>query len=665
MTSDALAQNNTAPQVNGQTSAARIEINDDKTRAVLCLTKGARPLDMKAVNQALKECNVSGYDAEKLKTEVQSFLQGKEQDLDYVLAEGTPSTRGKDREIQTKAKPIPDEAVKSVLARLRDWYRRDVSYDGKFETQSGMSYAFVEKDELVAVVSEGSEGEAGKDIYGNVIPGLPGNDPEISLSRGLLFNDSSITASHGGLLIFTATDKSFTGELIDYCDAKIGIHVTEDAMEARGNFIREEGAGIPLTLENVKKVLTALGVKKGIDWEGVEKACVEARTNGSVSNRVIAKGERAIAAGGSSSRWLVDIDTLASPAGTESSAANTVTVRAGTAIVELSEPLAEGRPGFDIKGNDIPASMGITQEIAHDASFREVRLKNGKRIVTLRSGELGFDGKTLKISPIKAIQGDVTESISFSGEIQINGNVLPGCKIEGGSHITVDGTAEEAFIFAEGKAVVTRGFKGGGKGIIKARAGVASAFVERASVMAIGDIRLEKGSILSNIITNEKIIVLDEDGRLMGGMYRARHGIEAVDVGGEKGTVTEVSFGQDYFLKEQIDATEDEITKTRQGISKTEERINEAKHNKEQIPEDIRTEKIRLMKLLEQLNIKVFNLREKFEEHFESEVRINGTIFPGVVIESHNRYYEIQQKRSGVIFYFDRESGRIKEEPIY
>ena len=662
MANDESAQSKAVPQGNGQKTEARIEINDDKTRAVLCLRKGARPLDMKVVTHALKDFNPGGYDAEKLKTEVQAFLQGNDTELNYVLAEGKPSTRGKDRDIQTRVTPISDEEAKPVLVRLRDWYKQDISFDGKFESQTGMSYAFVEKDEVIAVVSEGSEGEKGKDIYGKEIPGLPGNDPDISLSRGLLYRDNSITAFQAGLLIYKATAQEFSGEVIDYQDAKIGIDVSEDAMTAKGTFVRTEGAGIPLSIENVKKVLTTLGVKKGINWEKVERACVEARANGSVMDRVIARGEKPVAKGGSFVKWLVDIDPFAASVdGT--SGKSTVTVRAGTEIVEMSEPLPEGRPGYDIKGNELSVEEGTITEITHDAAFRDVRLKKGKRIVALRSGELIFDGKTLKISPVKTIREDVAESLNFSGEIRIDGNVR-SCKIEGGSHITIDGIAEEAIIFAEGKAVVKGGFKGGGKGILKARAGIASAYVERASVMAIGDIRLEKGSILSNVITNERIIVLEQDGRLQGGMYRARHGILAANVGSDKGPVTEVSFGQDYFLKEQIDAAEDEILVTRQNMSKTEEKIKEALENKKPIPEDIRIEKIRLVKLLEQLNIKVFNLREKFEEHFDSEIRINGTVYPGVVIESHNRYYEIQEKRSGVIFYFDRESGRIKEEPI-
>jgi hypothetical protein len=33
-------------------------------------------------------------------------------------------------------------------------------------------------------------------------------------------------------------------------------------------------------------------------------------------------------------------------------------------------------------------------------------------------------------------------------------------------------------------------------------------------------------------------------------------------------------------------------------------------------------------------------------------------------MESHNRYYEVKQKRSRVIFYFNCEQGRIQEKPF-
>jgi hypothetical protein len=39
-------------------------------------------------------------------------------------------------------------------------------------------------------------------------------------------------------------------------------------------------------------------------------------------------------------------------------------------------------------------------------------------------------------------------------------------------------------------------------------------------------------------------------------------------------------------------------------------------------------------------------------------------VYPGVVLESHNRYFEVNRRRSGVVFYFDRETGQIREKPL-
>jgi uncharacterized protein (DUF342 family) len=657
-----------------QEAEARMDIDHEKTKAVLYLQKGvagALPLEMKTISQVLKESGLHGFDTEKLKAEIQAFLQGKDLRFSYVLLEGIPATRGKDKEVRIKTELLPPEEHRKILDRLIEWNSHDALGTGEFEPKKATGFAFVETGALVASVSSEPPGDEGKDIFGNVIPGLPGNDPEIKLFGGLELRDSSINASNAGLLILEMSEKNFCGEVIEYQDAKIGIHITEDAMEASGDFFREEGPGLPLTVENVKKVLNALGIKKGIVWEDVEKACEQARIRGSVLGCVLAKGELPIAQGGSALRWLVPL-VPAEPAGeyaaeTHVSAAEVVQIKAGTPILELSAPAAAGRPGYDVKGREIPVDKGTAPIITHDNSVRELPFGKGKRFVAARSGELFFDGKKLRISSTKAIQGDAgpaTGDIQFSGEIQISGNVLPGCKVIGGSHVIIGGLTEGAFISAGGKAVATRGFKGDGRGVIRARAGIVSAFVERAAVMAIGDIQLNMGSILSSIKTNGKLSVTAENGRLSGGVCRARQGIDAADIGSERGTRTEISFGQDYLIKDEINTCEEENAKLKYSLSKTEEKLQGFLKQKLPIPDELKNEKIRMVKLQEQINLKLFMLREKFEEYHESEIRIRGTVFPGVVIESHNRYYEVKQKRSRVVFYFDRESGRIKEKPI-
>jgi len=655
---------------NPQQAEARVDINQDKTRASLYLRKGvagAQPLEMKAISQALKDSGVHGFDAEQLKTAIHDFMESKELVLpEYVLIEGASSTRGEDKDVKVSVEPFSEEEKKPIMDRLKDWSSRNALEALELNLDETLALAFVENGQVIARVSEGSNGKDGKDIYGNVIPGLPGNDPELKLFNGLELHGSEIKTAQDGLLLFKASEKSFHGKVIDYQDGKIGIHISEDSMEVKGDFFRETGPGLPISIDNIKKVLSANGIIKGIDWMALEKACAHTRENGSILGHLVAKGVSPIAKGGSAVKWLISLE-LPELSGADTSEAKTVLVKAGVPIADLSEAVPQGRAGYDVMGKVIPIEKAAALFIEHDQSIRELPAGKGKRLIAARSGELSFDGKTLKILTTKTIEGDVnqeTGKIKFSGEIKITGNVLSGSVVMGSSHVTVDGYAEEALITSGGKATVTMGLKGGGKGVLRARAGISAAFVERSSAVALGDIQLNKGSILSIIKTNGKLFISSENGKLSGGVCQARQGIDAADIGSEKGLRTEISFGQDYFIKEQIGACEEEIVKIKSALSDLEVKITELRNNKKSLPDDLKIEKIRLVKLLEQENLKVFNLREKFEEHFESEIRCRGTVFSGVVLESHNRYYEVQQKRSQVIFYFDRKSGIIKEKPL-
>jgi uncharacterized protein (DUF342 family) len=657
------------PLFESREAAARVDINPEKTRALLYLRKGTagyQPLEMKAISQAIKDSGVQGFDAEKLRAAIKSFMAGKDVELkDHCLAEGTPSTRGKDRELELSVSLLPEEEYKPILARLKARRERFREKEG-VAPEEATGFAFVEKGALIAQVSASSEGEEGKDVFGNVIPGLPGNDPDLKLFHGLEQHGETITAALSGLLLIKAEERSFRAELIEYQDAKVAVHVSEDAMEARIDLVREAGAGLPLSVENVLKVLSALGIKKGVDQETVQKACALARTKGNCAGVVIARGEPPVAKGGVSIKWLAPVSPPQLGDEGETRPGQTAQVKAGEPIAEVSGEEAEGRPGFDVKGNEIPAEKGAALTLEHDDSIQEAALEKGKRLMAARPGELSFDGKTLSISSVREIEGDVgpsTGNINFPGEVKVSGKVLPGFAVIGGLHVLVDGAAEAALVSAGGRAVVAQGIKGGGKGVVRARKTIEAAFAEKATLMAVDDIKLKNGSIASRIKTNGKLSIIAGNGKLMGGVCQARRGIDAADIGSEKAARTEISFGQDYLIKDQIEVTEEEIFKVKKELAGTDEKLKAVL----KIPsalDAVRAEKIALLKRLEQLNLKVFTLREKFEEHHDSAIRIRGTIHPGVIIESHDRYYEVSQTRSGVMFYFDRESGRIKEKPL-
>ena len=136
-----------------------------------------------------------------------------------------------------------------------------------------------------------------------------------------------------------------------------------------------------------------------------------------------------------------------------------------------------------------------------------------------------------------------------------------------------------------------------------------------------------------------------------------------MNVGSESGAHTEISFGQDYLVKDQIESIERETDKVKNALLELDKKLKSIGSAGPAL-DAARAEKVRLMKYMEKIGRKLFTLREKFEEHNPSEVRVRGTVFPGVVLESHGRYFEVKQRKSAVVFVFDRELGRIQEKPL-
>ncbi|MDR2608871.1 MAG: FapA family protein [Treponema sp.] len=646
-----------------QEGEAVVEISPDRTMAALNLRKGVaggRPLSMKDISQALRDSKVQGFDQEKLKADLKTFMEGPELALDnYLLVEGKPSTRGKDREVQLTVK-LPEEAeTKPILERVK---ARSAPLVGEenFPPEEANGAVMVKKGDTVARISAGSEGESGKDIFGNEIPGLPGNDPDLKLYGGLEQHGSDITAAMDGLLLVKTGEKSFRGQVIEYRDGRVAVHVSDDAMEARVDLVKEQGAGLALRPDLVLKALAAMGVLKGVNTAAVEAACKQAHARGSCEGALVARGKVPLAKDGFELTWLVP--------GGGPGPGKSIPVKAGQPVAELRPGPEGGRPGYNVKGAVLEIDKAVPLDLNHDESIKEVPAaeRQGGEFVRLTAaclGELCFDGKRLTVSSLQGVEGDVgpaTGNIRFSGEVRIKGRVLPGFTVTGGLNVLISGSADAALISAGGKVLVAGGIRGAGKGLVRSRKTVEAAFVDQATVMAIEDIRLKSGCLKSNIKTNGMLLIDDASGRLEGGVTKARKGVNAQDVGNEKGNRTEISFGQDYLIRDQIDALDNDIEKIRAAIKRLDIRIQQVLKNPQALSA-ARAEKVKLMKMLEQLNIKIFTLREKYEEHFDSEIRIRGTVYPGVVMESHDRYYEVSQARSGVVFYFDRDIGRIKE----
>jgi uncharacterized protein (DUF342 family) len=657
---------------------ALVDLGTDKQKAILFLRKGTgggAPLELKAISEAIKTSGVRGFSAEKVKTDILTFFKGPETVLaDYLLVEGKAPTRGKDREVLVTAAFLAEKERIALAERVASSSRSGLpmEHPGFFLPLEATGVALVEKDVKIAAVTRPPPGSPGNDIFGNNLPGLPGNDPLIQLCAGLRMSKDDIFTDTAGALFNKKTDTAYSAYVVPYKDSSISVNITPDTMSATIELEKESGGGIPLSAEAVNKAITSAGVIRGVDGMAVAEALGQAFEHGSCPAMIIARGEPPVASGTSEMKWFVQKPTGKGVTLRENGRADFknqdrfLTISEGIPIAEIVKQSEAGKSGWDVTGKELPADKGQAIEFTHDDSIREEPTETGVRLIAGKTGELVIDGTALAINALHGVKGDVgpgTGNINFPGEVRIGGGILPGYAVVGGGDVLIAGAVEAALVSAGGKALISLGVIGSGKGIVRARQTIEASFVEKATLLAVGDIRIKNGCMQSQVKTNGKLRLLGDKGYLIGGVCRARAGVEAMNVGTERGTRTEISFGQDYLVKDQIEVSERELDRIKTALTETEKKIQAAVGSPFSL-DNARAEKVKLMKLMEKHGMQLFTLREKFEEHHESEVRVRGNVFPGVVLESHGRYLEIKQKKGQVVFYFDREVGRILDKAL-
>ena len=142
---------------------------------------------------------------------------------------------------------------------------------------------------------------------------------------------------------------------------------------------------------------------------------------------------------------------------------------------------------------------------------------------------------------------------------------------------------------------------------------------------------------------------------------RARH------VGSEERIPTAISFGQDYLAEDRIRLETQAIERVRGQVARLDaalSRVGSRDPARKLKVEGLSRAKVKRLRALERLTVRLFGLREKFEAHFPSEVVVEGTLYPGVVFESHGRSLEVDSLRTGVVVSFNQRAGQLEIKPL-
>lgn len=640
----------------------RLIISPDKTKASLYIRKASdrhHTMDMKLISTVINNGRLKGLDPQKIRETINEFRDSQAMELmDFVIAEGVPPGRGKDRTLTRIVEWLPETEAKVLRDRLVETSLtgRPTPSDKAFPLAEASSLAIVERGQLLYEISPVETGPTGIDVYGKSIPGLPGNDPFVQIIDSVTLGPYGFRADVPGVLLASEINGGVRLRIINSKDAAATVILSQDNMTASVVLEDSEGSGSPLTVELALKALSDKGVKGQIDTGRIQEGIEEAKATKTRVEVVVLRGETAVLPGTSR------ITRFIAPSGPGESG----NILAGDRILTIKK-LPAGADGRDVLGNEIKSATARPEtEPEHDDTIGTEALEGELAFVARVSGELTFSNGKYSISDTKEIIANVddkTGDLSFPANLILTGSVDKGRTVKAGGSLTINGTAGASLVYSDLSVTMNGGIKGAGQGTVWAKQTIRLSFAENARILAGGDIFVDKYCFQCTVKTNGMLIMKGNPAVLMGGTVRASRGVEVFELGSERPLRTSISFGQNYLISDQIEVCEKEVLRIKETVEKIDAAMVQTSNTNPRIHE-YRQKKLELLKRNDKLTVRIFTLKEQYETHIISHVRVENTVYPGVILESHGRYYEVRERRNHVIFIFDQKTGQITCNPI-
>lgn len=664
-----------------QDSSYSVTASEDGLKGLLNMAKGSgngKALKLNEVGEAIKKSGFQGLDFPKIKEDILAFYKSSSLEMkNYILIEGKAPEEGKEGTFSIECVMMKTKELTDHKEKIKNDYgkRKPAGIESldDYPIENCKSIGIIEKNGTAVMFSPSKPGSAGKDIFGKVLPGLSGATPNLTILENLVRKNNLLIAEINGFLDVFEEENGTIVRVRPSENEIIIIEISEDKMDAYLSI--SENGSTPITEDEIKEKLVKAGVTKGLKEDILQKT-VESSNGGEIVERVIiASGEAPVEPGTSRLNMNIKVaDDTAVTLRTNGSAdfKNQDRITAITKddlIGTILSPKTEARDGWDVYGTAIKAQETPPLKIEIGKGIKKEVLDNGDiSLIAEVSGELIQDKDKLFVNAFHMVKGDVDlkeGNIKFPGSVKIGGSVTQGFFIMSGGEVQIAGGVEASLVSAAESIIIGQGVVGGGKAILRSKRDIELSFAEQATLLAVGNIKAKNSCLRCKIKCNGKVMLVGDKGNLIGGNTKTTGGIDVGNLGNDNGIKTEVSFGQNYLVQDRIEIEEKEVEKIKTQLTKLDPDMHQLEKEGDQAQlKNTRLMKVKLMKIMEKRGIRLFTLRERFEEHFPSEIKVRGTMYPGVILESHGRYHEITSEKKSLIITFNLQTGKIEETAI-
>jgi uncharacterized protein len=211
-------------------------------------------------------------------------------------------------------------------------------------------------------------------------------------------------------------------------------------------------------------------------------------------------------------------------------------------VIARKEPPGKGAPGMDVTGAEIHAEPG--KDIAIKPGKNTFVSEDGKYLKASKSGYIYKQADIINVGEQLTIKKDVDFSvgnIKYSGDVEVDGNILPGFTVETDGNVVIKGEAESAKIISRsGSVTIDRGIIGKNDMFVTAKKEINLVFAQAAVIATEGMLNVGK-YCLHCTITCDHVLGSQPHAAIIGGSVTAFSKIEMDTVGNEKGVETKLA----------------------------------------------------------------------------------------------------------------------------
>ncbi len=230
-------------------------------------------------------------------------------------------------------------------------------------------------------------------------------------------------------------------------------------------------------------------------------------------------------------------------------------------------PLKESRNGRDIFGYEIFARpvMDVVLKTEKGAYLSEDETK----LYSSVSGypKLSFSG-AVNVLDVFSIKGDVgfeTGHVIYDGNIEVKGCLKSGFRIKG--HDVKIAQIDGGKITADGDVMILNGVN---NATIYSRGHVSAKFVHNSSISCLGNLKVKKEIVDSNIETSGACLI--NQGEIMNSQIASNNGLQVLNIGTRRTNPNKITVGQDIFLANELKQIDEKINTIKLKTDKQESR---------------------------------------------------------------------------------------------